>query len=148
MKYFKKTGQLTPIFKPSQTIWSWFPMPELEFNLSQKLTNQLLNSPLGQAKTNSKYQLIKQILLISKLVRGPTIRWKGKRIKRAHALHALGVYIDEKVNWNTQLKAQSTKATQLYKKSPKNSWEIWRIPLKHRRILCKTVIELVLAHGQ
>ncbi|GBM29694.1 hypothetical protein AVEN_156881-1 [Araneus ventricosus] len=27
MKYFKKTGQLTPAFKPSQTTLSLFPMP-------------------------------------------------------------------------------------------------------------------------
>ncbi|GBN82832.1 Putative protein in type-1 retrotransposable element R1DM [Araneus ventricosus] len=87
-------------------------------------------------------------LLINKLVRGPTIRWKGKRIKRVHALHALGVYIDEKVNWNTQLKAQSTKATQLYKSLLKIAGKSWGISLKHRRTLYKTVIELVLAYGQ
>ncbi|GBO29950.1 hypothetical protein AVEN_209775-1 [Araneus ventricosus] len=53
-------------------------------------------------------------LLISKLVRGPTIRWQGERIKRAHPIKYLGIYIDEKMNWNTHLKAQSTRATQLY----------------------------------
>ncbi|GBO08763.1 Putative protein in type-1 retrotransposable element R1DM [Araneus ventricosus] len=37
-------------------------------------------------------------LLISKLVRGPTIRWQGERIKRAHAIKYLGIYIDEKMN--------------------------------------------------
>ncbi|GBN48324.1 hypothetical protein AVEN_29738-1 [Araneus ventricosus] len=61
-KYFKKTGQLTPAFKPSQTTLSWFPMPRLESKLSHKLTNLLLNFPPGQAKTNSKFQLKKQII--------------------------------------------------------------------------------------
>ncbi|GBM42302.1 Putative protein in type-1 retrotransposable element R1DM, partial [Araneus ventricosus] len=65
MKYFKKTGHLTPAFKPSQTTLSWFPMPRLESNLSHKLTNLLLNSPPGQAKTNSKYQQKKQIISLS-----------------------------------------------------------------------------------
>ncbi|GBN20169.1 hypothetical protein AVEN_137825-1 [Araneus ventricosus] len=65
MKYFKKTGQLTPASKPSQTTLSWFPMPRLESNLSHKLTNLLLNSPPGQAKTNSKFQQKKQIISLS-----------------------------------------------------------------------------------
>ncbi|GBL93314.1 hypothetical protein AVEN_219455-1 [Araneus ventricosus] len=65
MKYFKKTGQLTPAFKPSQTTLSWFPMPRLESNLSHKLTILLLNSPPGQAKTNSKFQQKKQIISLS-----------------------------------------------------------------------------------
>ncbi|GBN27646.1 hypothetical protein AVEN_33139-1 [Araneus ventricosus] len=34
MKYFKKTVQLTPAFKPSQTTFSWITKPRLEFNLS------------------------------------------------------------------------------------------------------------------
>ncbi|GBO10287.1 hypothetical protein AVEN_116465-1 [Araneus ventricosus] len=42
-------------------------------------------------------------LLISKLIRGPTIRWQGERIKRAHAIKYLGVYIDEKMYWNTYI---------------------------------------------
>ncbi|GBL72013.1 hypothetical protein AVEN_115045-1 [Araneus ventricosus] len=51
MKYFKTTGQSTTIFEPSQTTLSWFPMPQLEFNLSHKLTKQLLNSPPGNRRS-------------------------------------------------------------------------------------------------
>ncbi|GBN81005.1 hypothetical protein AVEN_175088-1 [Araneus ventricosus] len=53
-------------------------------------------------------------LLYIKLISGPTIRRQGERIKRAYAIKYLGVYIDEKMNWNTQLKAQSMNGTQLY----------------------------------
>ncbi|GBM90624.1 Putative protein in type-1 retrotransposable element R1DM [Araneus ventricosus] len=86
-------------------------------------------------------------LLISKLVRGPTIRWQGERIKRAHAIKYLGIYIDEKMNWNTHLKAQSTRATQLYHNLLKIAGKSWGVPLIHRRTLYKTVTERVLAHG-
>ncbi|GBN05950.1 hypothetical protein AVEN_275335-1 [Araneus ventricosus] len=86
-------------------------------------------------------------ILISKLVRGPTIRWQGARIKRAHAIKYLGVYIDEKMNWNTHLKAQSTRTTQLYQNLLKIAGKSWGVPLNHRRPRYKTVIERVLAHG-
>ncbi|GBN50374.1 Putative protein in type-1 retrotransposable element R1DM [Araneus ventricosus] len=86
-------------------------------------------------------------LLINKLVKGLTIRWQGERIKRAHAIKYLGVCIDEKMNWNTHLKAQSTRATQIYQNLLKNSREILGISQNHRRTLYKTVIERVLAHG-
>ncbi|GBO24687.1 Putative protein in type-1 retrotransposable element R1DM, partial [Araneus ventricosus] len=86
-------------------------------------------------------------LFISKLVRGPTIRWQGERIKRAHAIKYLGIYIDEKMNWNTHLKAQSTRATQLYHNLLKIAGKSWGVPLIHRRTLYKTVTERVLAHG-
>ncbi|GBM92241.1 hypothetical protein AVEN_203046-1 [Araneus ventricosus] len=86
-------------------------------------------------------------LLISKLVRGPTIRWQGERIKRAYAIKYLGIYIDEKMNWNTHLKAQSTRATQLYHNLLKIAEKSWGVPLNHRRTLFKTVTERVLARG-
>ncbi|GBN47535.1 Putative protein in type-1 retrotransposable element R1DM, partial [Araneus ventricosus] len=86
-------------------------------------------------------------LLISNLVRGPTILWQGERIKRAHAIKYLGIYIDEKMNWNTHLKAQSTRATQIYQNLLKNSREILGSSQNHRRTDYKTVIERVLAHG-
>ncbi|GBN76905.1 Putative protein in type-1 retrotransposable element R1DM [Araneus ventricosus] len=86
-------------------------------------------------------------LLISKLVRGPTIRWQGERIKRAHAIKYLGIYIDEKMNWNTHLKAQSTRATHLYHNLLKIAGKSWGVPLFHRRTLYKTVTERVQAHG-
>ncbi|GBN80403.1 hypothetical protein AVEN_155615-1 [Araneus ventricosus] len=69
-------------------------------------------------------------LLISKLVREPTIRCQGERIKRAHAIKYLGVYIDEKRNWNTHLKAQSTRATRLYQNLLKIAGNSWGVPLK------------------
>ncbi|GBL73876.1 hypothetical protein AVEN_230823-1 [Araneus ventricosus] len=51
------------------------------------------------------------------------------------------------MNWNTHLKAQSTRATQLYQNLLKIAWKSWGVPLNHRRTLYKTVIERVLAHG-
>ncbi|GBM69068.1 Putative protein in type-1 retrotransposable element R1DM [Araneus ventricosus] len=85
-------------------------------------------------------------LLISKLVRGSTIRWQGERIKRSHSIKYLGVFIDEKMNWNIHLKAQSTRAT-LYQNLLKIAGKFWGVPLNHRRTLYKTLIERVLAHG-
>ncbi|GBM67974.1 hypothetical protein AVEN_218833-1 [Araneus ventricosus] len=84
---------------------------------------------------------------IRKLVRGPNIRWQGERIKRAHAIKYLGVYIHEKMNYNTHLKAQSTRATQLYENLLRIAGKFRRVPLNHRRTLYKTVIERELAHG-
>ncbi|GBM64681.1 hypothetical protein AVEN_175183-1, partial [Araneus ventricosus] len=57
----------------------------------------------------------------------------------------LGVYIDEKRNWNTHLKAQSTRATQLYQDLLKIAEKSWGVPLNHRRTLYEAVIERV--HG-
>ncbi|GBM25360.1 Putative protein in type-1 retrotransposable element R1DM [Araneus ventricosus] len=117
-----------------------------------KLESQISESIAKFSTWTSKNQL--QIsaektnyLLISKLVRGPTIRWQSERIKRAHAIKYLGVYIDEKMNWNTHLKAQSTRATKLHQNLLKIAGKSWGVPLNHRRILYKTVIERVLAHG-
>ncbi|GBN15325.1 hypothetical protein AVEN_41163-1 [Araneus ventricosus] len=51
------------------------------------------------------------------------------------------------MNWNTHIKAKSTRATQLYQNLLKTAEKSWGFPLNHRRILYKTVIERVLAHG-
>ncbi|GBO13043.1 hypothetical protein AVEN_215255-1 [Araneus ventricosus] len=51
------------------------------------------------------------------------------------------------MNWNTHLKAQSTRATQLYHNLLKIAGKSWGVPLIHRRTLYKTVTERVLAHG-
>ncbi|GBM35767.1 hypothetical protein AVEN_108965-1 [Araneus ventricosus] len=51
------------------------------------------------------------------------------------------------MNWNTHLKAQSTRATQLYQNLRKIARKSWGVPLNHRRTFYKTVIERVLAHG-
>ncbi|GBM59866.1 hypothetical protein AVEN_50451-1 [Araneus ventricosus] len=51
------------------------------------------------------------------------------------------------MNWNTHLKAQSTRATQLYHNLLKIAGKSWGVPLNHRRTLFKTVTERVLAHG-
>ncbi|GBN18537.1 hypothetical protein AVEN_112500-1 [Araneus ventricosus] len=51
------------------------------------------------------------------------------------------------MNWNTHLKAQSTRATQLYQNLLKIAGKSWGVPLNHRRTLYKTVIERVLEHG-
>ncbi|GBM29693.1 hypothetical protein AVEN_156880-1 [Araneus ventricosus] len=51
------------------------------------------------------------------------------------------------MKWNTHLKAQSVRATQLHQNLLKIAGKPWRVPLNHRRTLCKTVIERVLVHG-
>ncbi|GBN33194.1 hypothetical protein AVEN_28472-1 [Araneus ventricosus] len=51
------------------------------------------------------------------------------------------------MNWNTHLKAQSTRATQLYHNLLKIAGKSWGVPLIHRRTLYKIVTERVLAHG-
>ncbi|GBM19505.1 hypothetical protein AVEN_107980-1 [Araneus ventricosus] len=51
------------------------------------------------------------------------------------------------MNWNTYLKAQSTRATQLYRNLLKTAGKSWRVSLNHRRTLFKTITERVLAHG-
>ncbi|GBN90950.1 hypothetical protein AVEN_42543-1 [Araneus ventricosus] len=51
------------------------------------------------------------------------------------------------MNWNTHLKAQSTRATRLYQDLLKIAEKSWGVPQNHRRALYKTVIERVLAHG-
>ncbi|GBM15023.1 hypothetical protein AVEN_113157-1 [Araneus ventricosus] len=51
------------------------------------------------------------------------------------------------MNWNTHLKAQSTRATHLYHNLLKIAGKSWGVPLIHRRTLYKTVTERVLAHG-
>ncbi|GBM94157.1 hypothetical protein AVEN_89600-1 [Araneus ventricosus] len=53
-------------------------------------------------------------------------RWQDERTERTHAIKYLGVYTHEKMNWNTHLKAQSIKATQLYQNLLKavKSWVI------------------------
>ncbi|GBM95806.1 hypothetical protein AVEN_165506-1 [Araneus ventricosus] len=108
------------------------------------LSHKLTNLKFSTWASKNKLQILADktnYLLISKLVRRPTIRWKGERIKRAHAIKYLGVYIDEKMNWNTRIKAQSTRATQLYQNLPKIAGKSWGVPMNHRRTLYKTVIE-------
>ncbi|GBO14023.1 hypothetical protein AVEN_220696-1 [Araneus ventricosus] len=51
------------------------------------------------------------------------------------------------MNWNTHLEAQSTRATHLYQNLLKIAGKSWGVPVNHRRVLYKTVIERVLAHG-
>ncbi|GBN61488.1 hypothetical protein AVEN_54704-1 [Araneus ventricosus] len=48
------------------------------------------------------------------------------------------------MNWNTQIKAQSTRATQLYENLLKIAGNSWGLSLNNRSTLYKTVIE---AHG-
>ncbi|GBN28424.1 hypothetical protein AVEN_171948-1 [Araneus ventricosus] len=50
------------------------------------------------------------------------------------------------MNWNTHLKAQSTRRTQLYQNLLKIAGKSCGVPLNHRRTLYKTVIERMLAH--
>ncbi|GBL75329.1 hypothetical protein AVEN_194540-1 [Araneus ventricosus] len=51
------------------------------------------------------------------------------------------------MNRNTHLKAQSTRATQLYQNLLKIAGKSWGVTLNHRKTLYKIVIERVLAHG-
>ncbi|GBM64471.1 hypothetical protein AVEN_194230-1 [Araneus ventricosus] len=51
------------------------------------------------------------------------------------------------MNWNTHLKAKSTRAIQLYQNLLKIAGKSWGVPLNHRRTLYKTVTERVLAQG-
>ncbi|GBM17710.1 hypothetical protein AVEN_56031-1 [Araneus ventricosus] len=51
------------------------------------------------------------------------------------------------MNWNSHLKAQSSRATQLYQNLLKIAGKSWGVSLKHRRTLYKTIIERVLTHG-
>ncbi|GBO13282.1 Putative protein in type-1 retrotransposable element R1DM [Araneus ventricosus] len=93
-----------------------------------KFSTLTIKNQLQISAENTNY------LLISKLVREPTIRWQGERIKRDHSIKYLGIYIDEKMKRNTHFKAQSTRATQLYHNLLKKAGKSWGVPLNHQRI--------------
>ncbi|GBM88565.1 Putative protein in type-1 retrotransposable element R1DM [Araneus ventricosus] len=86
-------------------------------------------------------------LLFSKLAAAPPVSWKNHRIKRSHSIKFLGLYIDDKLNWNTQLRSLSQKAQRLHQNFMKIVGTTWGIKRSQRILLYKTVIERVFAHG-
>ncbi|GBN96432.1 Putative protein in type-1 retrotransposable element R1DM [Araneus ventricosus] len=86
-------------------------------------------------------------ILFSNLVARTRIKWNNTTIKRQKSIKYLGVYIDEKMNWSTHIHHQTKKAAQYLQNLQKIAGKTWGINLKHRRILYKTVIERMLAHG-
>ncbi|GBN89946.1 hypothetical protein AVEN_28788-1 [Araneus ventricosus] len=85
--------------------------------------------------------------MYSTLVAAPPVIWKNNRIKRSHSIRYLGIYIDDKTNWNSHIRHLSNKATTLHQNLLKIAGPSLGISKKHRLVLYKTVIERVFAHG-
>ncbi|GBO09592.1 Putative protein in type-1 retrotransposable element R1DM [Araneus ventricosus] len=86
-------------------------------------------------------------ILFSKLIAGTRIKWNSTTIKRQKSIKYLGVHIDEKLNWSKHIHHQTKKAAVYLQNLQKIAGKSWGINMKHRRILYKTVIERMLAHG-
>ncbi|XP_055951673.1 uncharacterized protein LOC129987758 [Argiope bruennichi] len=86
-------------------------------------------------------------IFLSKIVRGPSIKWNGTAIKRKKSIKYLGIQIDDKLNWNAHLRYQATRAAILHQNLLKIAGKSWGIKQAQRKTLYSTVIERVLAHG-
>ncbi|GBN19763.1 Putative protein in type-1 retrotransposable element R1DM [Araneus ventricosus] len=86
-------------------------------------------------------------IIFSSLVASPRLTWKGTTIKKVQNIRYLGVYLDDKLNWGAHMSAQATKALVLHQNIRKIAGKNWGISQQHRRILYKTVVERMLAHG-
>ncbi|GBO30380.1 hypothetical protein AVEN_175485-1 [Araneus ventricosus] len=82
--------------------------------------------------------------LFSRWAAGPSIYWKGDRMKQKHAIKYLVVHIDDKLDWSTHLQYQDTKAHQLQQNFLKTAGKSWGIKPRHRKVSHKTVIERML----
>ncbi|GBN74917.1 Putative protein in type-1 retrotransposable element R1DM [Araneus ventricosus] len=73
------------------------------------LTNNAISIIINWADENSLTISHEKsnFLLLSKLAAAPPVSWKNHRIKRSHSIKFLGLYIDDKLNWNTQLRSLS-----------------------------------------
>ncbi|GBL77188.1 hypothetical protein AVEN_12809-1 [Araneus ventricosus] len=79
-------------------------------------------------------------VLLSKFVRGPTIKWGNQSIIRKNHLKYLGVTIDHKLE-------QGKRAMDQYQHLCRIAGKTWGINKNIRRLLYKTVIERTLCHG-
>ncbi|GBM22503.1 Putative protein in type-1 retrotransposable element R1DM [Araneus ventricosus] len=113
------------------------------------LTNDAMTQIVNWAESNSLTISHEKsnFLMYSKLVAAPPVFWKNHRIKRLHAIKFLGIYIDDKLNWNSHIRYLSQKAQILNQNFLKIAGPSWGISRSHRLLLYKTVIERVFAHG-
>ncbi|GBM76560.1 Putative protein in type-1 retrotransposable element R1DM [Araneus ventricosus] len=113
------------------------------------LTNNAISIIINWADENSLTISHEKsnFLLFSKLAAAPPVSWKNHRIKRSHSIKFLGLYIDDKLNWNTQLRSLSQKAQRLHQNFMKIVGTTWGKKRSQRILLYKTVIERVFAHG-
>ncbi|GBN21169.1 hypothetical protein AVEN_275256-1 [Araneus ventricosus] len=91
------------------------------------LSTEAINIFINWADANnntispSKYNYI----LFGRLHAGPRIYWKNEIIKQTHAIKYLGVYLDDKMNWNTHIENQATKAQILHQNFLKRDGRSW-----------------------
>ncbi|GBL83037.1 Putative protein in type-1 retrotransposable element R1DM [Araneus ventricosus] len=113
------------------------------------LTNDAMTQIVNWAESNSLTISHEKsnFLMYSKLVAAPPVFWKNHRIKRLHAIKFLGIYIDDKRNWNSHIRYLSQKAQILNQNFLKIAGPSWGISRSHRLLLYNTVIERVFAHG-
>ncbi|GBM92131.1 Putative protein in type-1 retrotransposable element R1DM [Araneus ventricosus] len=113
------------------------------------LTNDTMTQIVNWAESNllTISHEKSNFLIYSKLVAAPPVFWKNHRIKRLHAIKFLGIYIDDKLNWNSHIRYLSQKAQILNQNFLKIAGPSWSISRSHRLLLYKTVIERVFAHG-
>ncbi|GBN43349.1 hypothetical protein AVEN_80815-1 [Araneus ventricosus] len=86
-------------------------------------------------------------LLLSNLVRGPSIFWEGRRIKRVRVLKYLGLHIDEKLSWSQHIYEMGKKDHQHYRNLQKIAGGGWGLNQKMRIQLYRAVAERTIAHA-
>ncbi|GBM66082.1 hypothetical protein AVEN_177133-1 [Araneus ventricosus] len=86
-------------------------------------------------------------LLLSNLVRGPSIFWEGRSIKKAGVMKYLGLFIDEKLSWSPHIKEMGKKDHQQHRNLQKIAGGSWGLTQKMRIQLYIAVTERTLAHA-
>ncbi|GBN93600.1 Retrovirus-related Pol polyprotein from type-1 retrotransposable element R1, partial [Araneus ventricosus] len=86
-------------------------------------------------------------LLLSSLVRGPSIFWEGRRVKRVRVLKYLGLHIDEKLSWSHHIHEIGKKAHQHFRNLQKIAGGSWGLSQRMRIQLYRAVAERTLAHA-
>ncbi|GBN43225.1 hypothetical protein AVEN_226460-1 [Araneus ventricosus] len=86
-------------------------------------------------------------VVISKLSRGPVVRWNSKPIKGTTSLKYLGVILDEKLNWISHIQEQGAKAVSQYQQLCRIAGPRWGLKQKYKRTLYQTVTERMLLYG-
>ncbi|GBN17543.1 hypothetical protein AVEN_17866-1 [Araneus ventricosus] len=81
------------------------------------------------------------------MVRSLKITWNGYKINRVNSFKYLGIHVDDRLNWLKHINKQGEKVIKMQQNLKRIAGGNWGISQIHRRILYKTVIERMLAHG-
>lgn len=120
---------------------------ELEENCNFAM-NQFSNFCYEQRLTISTDKCLQ--LTLSKpynLLLKPTVKLHERSIRKVDNFKYLGIYIDEKLNWNAHIEYLKRKVMKIHKNSMKFTSTMWGIPSSYLKTWYITVIEKIVSYA-